>query len=56
LRRAESVPGEAVNNGDAVVRDDQLADRWLIVMPIFRRAAIGADQPGEWKGGEPAFR
>ena len=29
---------EAVNNGDAVVRYDQLADRWLIVMPIFRRA------------------
>ena len=27
-----------MNNGDAVVRYDQLADRWLIVMPIFRRA------------------
>ena len=26
-----------LNNGDAVVRYDQLADRWLIVMPIFRR-------------------
>ena len=26
---------EASNNGDAVVRYDQLADRWLIVMPIF---------------------
>ncbi len=26
-----------INNGDAVVRYDQLADRWLIVMPIFRR-------------------
>ena len=25
-------------NGDAVVRYDQLADRWLVVMPIFRRA------------------
>src|SRR5262249_1111056 len=24
---------EATNNGDAVVRYDQLADRWLIVMP-----------------------
>ncbi len=34
---------EARNNGDAVVRYDQLADRWLIVMPIFgaRRAAPG---------------
>ena len=39
---------EAVNNGDAVVRYDQLADRWLIVMPIFRRAAARSDQPGEW--------
>ena len=28
---------EARNNGDAVVRYDQLADRWLIVMPIFSR-------------------
>jgi hypothetical protein len=26
-----------LNNGDAVVRYDQLADRWLIVMPVFRR-------------------
>ena len=26
---------EARNNGDAVVRYDQLARRWLIVMPIF---------------------
>ena len=26
-----------LNGGDAVVRYDQLADRWLIVMPIFRR-------------------
>jgi hypothetical protein len=25
------------DNGDAVVRYDQLADRWLIVMPIFHR-------------------
>jgi hypothetical protein len=40
---------EATNNGDAVVRYDQLADRWLIVMPIFRRAAARPDQPGEWK-------
>jgi len=46
---------EAVNNGDAVVRYDQLADRWLIVMPIFRRAEVRPDQPGEWKSGEPAY-
>lgn len=44
---------EARNNGDAVVRYDQLADRWLIVMPIFGRAAERADQPGPWKGGDP---
>jgi hypothetical protein len=36
---------EARNNGDAVVRYDQLAERWLIVMPIFSR--IG---PGEFSG------
>jgi hypothetical protein len=28
---------ERINNGDAVVRYDQLADRWLITMPIFRK-------------------
>jgi len=27
-------------NGDAVVRYDQLAKRWLVVMPIFRRAVV----------------
>jgi hypothetical protein len=33
-------------NGDAVVRYDQLARRWLVVMPIFRRAvAPAADAP-----------
>jgi hypothetical protein len=46
---------EERNNGDTVVRYDQLADRWLIVMPIFGRAAVRPDQPGEWKGGEPAY-
>jgi hypothetical protein len=30
---------EARNNGDAVVRYDQLAERWLFVMPIFSRIA-----------------
>ena len=34
-------PCEARNNGDAVVRYDQLADRWLIVMPIFRAHPAG---------------
>jgi hypothetical protein len=46
---------EARNNGDAVVRYDQLADRWLIVMPIFGRAAVRPDQPGEWKAGNRAY-
>jgi hypothetical protein len=36
------------NNGDAVVRYDQLADRWLIVMPIFSRAPARPDQPSLW--------
>jgi hypothetical protein len=45
---------EARNNGDAVVRYDQLANRWLIVMPIFSRAAVRPDQPAIWKSSEPA--
>lgn len=39
---------EARNNGDAVVRYDQLAHRWLIVMPIFNRAEERPDQPPVW--------
>jgi hypothetical protein len=35
---------EARPNGDAVVRYDQLAGRWLIVMPIFRRAVERSDR------------
>jgi hypothetical protein len=45
---------ETTNNGDAVVRYDQLADRWLIVMPIFRRGAVRPDQPKPGRDGEPA--
>ena len=45
---------EATNNGDAVVRYDQLADRWLIVMPIFRRGAARPDQPQPGRSGDPA--
>jgi hypothetical protein len=42
---------EARGNGDAVVRYDQLAKRWLIVMPIFGRIA-----PGEFtEQGKPAL-
>ncbi len=43
-----------INNGDAVVRYDQLADRWLIVMPIFRRLPYREDQPEPGRAGEPA--
>jgi hypothetical protein len=45
---------ETRNNGDAVVRYDQLADRWLIVMPIFGRAPARPDQPSAWTSAEPA--
>jgi hypothetical protein len=45
---------EATNNGDAVVRYDQLADRWLVVMPTFRRGAPRPDQPKPGHDGEPA--
>jgi hypothetical protein len=42
------------NNGDAVVRYDQLADRWLIVMPLFRRLPATENEPDPGKSGEPA--
>jgi hypothetical protein len=45
---------ESINNGDAVVRYDQLAERWLIVMPIFRRGQARSDQPRAGRDGEPA--
>ena len=45
---------EARNNGDAVVRYDQLADRWLIVMPIFSRIPYRADQPTGTRPSDPA--
>jgi hypothetical protein len=45
---------EMINNGDAVVRYDQLADRWLVVMPIFRRGAVRPDQPTAGRSGDPA--
>jgi hypothetical protein len=46
---------EARNNGDAVARYDQLANRWLIVMPIFGRIPSGQFHvPGERPAPEPA--
>jgi hypothetical protein len=46
---------EARNNGDAVVRYDQLANRWLIVMPIFGRADVRPDQPPVWTARAAAY-
>ncbi len=46
---------EASNNGDAVVRYDQLANRWLIVMPLFRRGPERPDHPPEWKASDRAY-
>lgn len=38
-------PCEARNNGDAVVRYDQLAGRWLYVMPLFQRIPDRPEEP-----------
>jgi len=35
----------ARNSGDAVARYDQLAERWLVVMPVFQRSVWHADDP-----------
>jgi hypothetical protein len=43
--------GREINNGDAVVRYDQLVDRWLIVMPIFRRLPFKTNPPPGKSGG-----
>jgi hypothetical protein len=45
---------EARLSGDAVVRYDQLADRWLFVLPLFQRGPERPDQPAIPKGGDPA--
>jgi hypothetical protein len=45
-----------INNGDCVVRYDQLADRWLIVMPIFRRLPPRENEPSPGKSGGPFER
>lgn len=46
-------PCDRMNNGDAVVRYDQLADRWLIVMPTFRRAVSRNDSRDSVNGNVP---
>jgi hypothetical protein len=47
---------EARNSGDAYVRYDQLADRWLVVMPVFQRSVWHADDPVAPRAGAPAVR
>ncbi|MEP6619904.1 MAG: hypothetical protein ABJE47_11325 [bacterium] len=47
-------PCEERPNGDAVARYDQLANRWLIVMPIFRRLPVRENEPVAGVAGEPA--
>ncbi len=46
----------SINNGDAVVRYDQLANRWLIVMPVFRRLPPVPNEPEPGKSGDPAHQ
>jgi hypothetical protein len=48
-------PCEARNNGDAVARYDQIARRWLIVMPVFARADGRPDQPPVWTPSDHAY-
>ncbi|MEZ4697663.1 MAG: hypothetical protein R2832_14715 [Rhodothermales bacterium] len=47
-------PCEEYNNGDTVVRYDQLAQRWLVVMPIFRRLQRRENEPPAPKAGDGA--
>jgi hypothetical protein len=49
-------PCDQRNNGDAVVRYDQLANRWLIVMPIFSRVTDQEDNRGAPRDGDSARR
>ena len=47
-------PCEERNSGDAVVRYDQLANRWLIVMPIMSRLPARDNEPEAQIHGDPA--
>ena len=47
-------PCEKYISGDAVVRYDQLADRWLLLFPMFRRLPPHENQAEPGKDGEPA--
>lgn len=54
LFRGASGACEARNSGDAVARYDQLAERWLVVMPVFQRSVWHADDPPAPKPGASA--
>jgi len=40
-------------SGDAVVRYDQLADRWLFVLPVFQRGEARPDQAAPGRADQP---
>lgn len=46
---------EQILSGDAVVRYDQLAERWLLVRPLFRRGPARPDQPPVWTPGPTVY-
>jgi hypothetical protein len=43
-----------MNSGNAVVRYDQFANRWFVVLPMFRRLPARPDAPMPGHAGEPA--
>ena len=45
---------ESRSSGDAVVRYDQLANRWLFVLPVFQRGPVRPDQHPAGKAGDPS--
>jgi hypothetical protein len=47
-------PCETRVSGDAVVRYDQLANRWLFVLPVFHRGAVRPHQAAPGEPGLPA--
>ena len=47
-------PCESRLSGDAVVRYDQLANRWLVVLPIFTRVRVGERHAPAPRGGDGA--
>lgn len=48
-------PCEEISSGDGVARYDQLAGRWLVVLPIFTRLPKRAQEPAEPVPGKPTL-